>query len=620
MRVQTLSRAPLTARRSTTTRCISITGVSSKQGLVASPYRRGVLAIALLVLVWRAFTVSRWSWQDDDWVYMDGTRTMGLWSYMWQNYNGHLMPAEFLVNWLVTKAAPLDFTVPIALVAVSSAALTILWGLAFERIAGPRLVLLAPVALVSLSPLLLRPTLWWASALQVIPLQVFLAILVLLAVRAARETRAGDGVRLALVLLAALLFWQKALLLTIVLAFVLLHASSGSVRQRVRSAWPLVWPSALVAAAYLPLFIWRTSHKSGANQLEFDVTQVTARGALEFAGRGVSEILVPALFGGPWGTLPVDSDLWIHQPLYLSVAFGLLGAALAVLLVTRVHHGWMLLAMVVLYAAAAWGLILFSSRFLLSGQATVTTERFSVDVLAVVVVAAVLAWASPRTEGRTGVSPRGAPLILLPLLAGSIVLANAWHVSRIGVSATRAWVDTVTAELDRKDGVVLWDGNAPDNVMPAFWLENSHLSRMLAVRRDVTFSGSGGEMYGVSPVGKLTPVTLSPVSDSEPGPVPDCGWTIQPGETISVPMTAPAFDWTWGVRIDTFAAVGGPLTVSFGDASVDVDVVPGLNSSFGVLVGDVGDSATLSLPPGAGTLCLNSLVVGNVVFSSPDAE
>ncbi len=597
----------------------TIAAVESPRALVASPYRRGVLAIAVVVVVWRAWTVSQWSWQDDDWIYMDRTRTMGLWSYMWQNYNGHLMPAKFLINWVVTKTAPLDFAVPVALVSISSGALTLLWGRVFERIVGPRLLLLAPVALVSLTPVLLRPTLWWASALQVIPLQVFLALVILLAVRVAREPRPGDGVRLALLLAVALLFWQKALLLTIVLLFVLLHTLSGSVRRRFVTTCRLLWPSALVVAAYLPLFVWRTSQPSGANQIELDVTQVTAADAVEFAGRGWSEVLVPGLLGGPWGTLPTDSNLWVHQPLAVSIAFGVLGALLAAVLVALVRHGWMLLVLLLLYSSAAWGLVLFSNRFQLSGQATVTTERFSVDVLALTVVVAVLAWAAPRS-GRRPVAavPRRAALVVLPLLAGSLALANVWHISRIGVSNTRPWIGAVTAELDRRDGVVLWDGNAPDTVMPAWWLEHSHLSHMLAVRRDVSFTDSGPEMYGVSPTGELLPVTVSAASSSQPGPVPDCGWSVEPGRTVTMPMTAPLFDWTWGVQVDTFAAEGGPLTITFDDQTVVVDVVPGLTSSKAPLVSSVGESVSLTLPPGAGALCVTSLVVGNVSFAAPD--
>ena len=38
--------------------------------IAATPYRRGVLALAVVTALWRAWTVSRWSWQDDDWVYL----------------------------------------------------------------------------------------------------------------------------------------------------------------------------------------------------------------------------------------------------------------------------------------------------------------------------------------------------------------------------------------------------------------------------------------------------------------------------------------------------------------------------------------------------------------------
>ena len=96
-----------------------------------STYQIAVLALTVLVLVWRAWLVSRWTWDFDDWVYMADTRSMSFGAYLMQDYNGHLMPAEFLLSWLVTYLAPLNFVVPVVLVSTACAASTWLWGRAF---------------------------------------------------------------------------------------------------------------------------------------------------------------------------------------------------------------------------------------------------------------------------------------------------------------------------------------------------------------------------------------------------------------------------------------------------------------------------------------------------------
>ncbi len=80
-------------------------------------FRVGVVAIIVAALVLRGWSVSRWSWESDDWVYMERTRSLGFVDYLFQNYNGHVMPGQFLIEWLATKAVPLAHGVAVVLVA-----------------------------------------------------------------------------------------------------------------------------------------------------------------------------------------------------------------------------------------------------------------------------------------------------------------------------------------------------------------------------------------------------------------------------------------------------------------------------------------------------------------------
>jgi hypothetical protein len=219
-----------------------------------SDYQRAVAAMAVVTFVWRAWTTSRWSWYADDWIYMSDTRSMSFGHYLFQDYNGHFMPAGFLVSWMVTKAAPLEFWLPVVLVASAAALNAWVWGRALAAVAGERLLLLVPLGLLVLSPLMIRPTIWWASALQVLPLQISLALVVLAATRLASSGSRRDLGMMALALFVGLVFWEKSLLLVIPLVAVLLHRGPGSLRSRLRrQAVPLVTVAGL-SVAYLAVY------------------------------------------------------------------------------------------------------------------------------------------------------------------------------------------------------------------------------------------------------------------------------------------------------------------------------------------------------------------------------
>ena len=268
-------------------------------------YQLGVGTLCLVVLCWRAWTTSRWTWYADDWLYMADTRSMSFVHYLFQDYNGHLMPAGFLVSWVVTKAAPLDFTLPVVLVAAAAATNTWLWGKALAAVAGERLVLLAPLAVLTLSPLMIRPTIWWASALQVLPLQIALALTVLAAHRLATSSTRADLVRLMLVLLLGLAFWEKALLLVVPAATVILHSCPRVVPRAARAAHTTWLALGSLAVSYTAGYLLLT--RTATNDREMGV-QLDAHRSLsahvEFFLRGFGDLLSPALLGGPWHTLP----------------------------------------------------------------------------------------------------------------------------------------------------------------------------------------------------------------------------------------------------------------------------------------------------------------------------
>src|SRR6476469_6470989 len=142
----------------------SIAAVPLLRDAVATPYRRGVVVLALVTLAWRVWTISRWSWQNDDWQHIERSVSMPFWPYLFHEHSGHVVPGVFLVTDLMTKVAPLDFNAVILVISVACAANVLIWGRAFERVTGGDVLALVPLAVLALSPVMVEPMQWWSAS------------------------------------------------------------------------------------------------------------------------------------------------------------------------------------------------------------------------------------------------------------------------------------------------------------------------------------------------------------------------------------------------------------------------------------------------------------------------
>jgi hypothetical protein len=591
--------------------------VTSPRGLVASPYRRGVLALALVALLWRAWTVSRWTWQDDDWLYLADAHSMGWWEYLFQDYNAHLMPAQFLLTKIITLVDPLDFTSAVVLVSLGSAGMVLAWGRALAEIAGERVALLAPLSMITLTPLLLRPTMWWASALQVVPLQISMALLVLAAAQQARRPNRRTTWGLVGALILGLAFWEKALLCVIPAVAVLLHLTPGSLRARVRANVKPVAALAIVSVAYLGLYAALINPEDSDKNMGVTMTADRSAGqVVEFYLRGIGDLLSPALLGGPWGSMPLAADSFARPPAWVAWSSTLLVAAVVVALAQRSRGAWLPIAMAASYLVLSWGLVLFSVRFDHMQMRAVNDERYHVDNFSVAVLAGVLLVASAGGVRARLPHKYRRPLVgfLGACVAVSLVVGNVLGAQRIGPHPGKAWVDNVTDEVRVADApLVLVDANTPDEVLsPVFFPDYARLSRVLSPYGDQLHFGSAAERLRVSdPRGVLHPVDVDVQSRSKDGPDPGCGYAVGPGSTVEVPVTEPLFFWDWVIQVNTLSGDGGSLRLDVGDTSSVIPVVPGLSQQQVQVVASVEESITLTSSEESGTTCVSEVLIGN---------
>src|SRR6201994_1482327 len=150
------------------------------------PYRRAAgipkvaLAAAVLVgvqLLIRGVLAFRgyFYWDDLILVGRAGTHSLLSPSFLFDDHDGHVMPAAFLVAGTIARLAPLNWVGP----AVSLVVLQLLASLALLRtlyvILGWRPVLLVPLTFALFTPLGVPGFAWWAAELNSLPMLAALA-------------------------------------------------------------------------------------------------------------------------------------------------------------------------------------------------------------------------------------------------------------------------------------------------------------------------------------------------------------------------------------------------------------------------------------------------------------
>lgn len=581
-------------------------------------YRNLVLALVLATFALRLWSVSRWSWNSDDWIYMHDASFEPLLAFVFQNYNGHFMPGQFLVVWVLNAVAPLDHSVVAVVTAAWAAALAGLWAVALRHLSGTGAVTWSMLLLLTLTPLQIHPTMWWAAALQTLALQTCLAACLYFAARLVDSGGESGGRGLVVSYVLGLVMWEKALFLLLPVVVVLLHRTSGPVLEVLKRYRGVLTWLAGVSAAYLVVFLAavRLSGPPTANAVRPD----PVRSFGDIAGFYYdlwAHLLAPGLLGGPWATLPTPVEFDAHPGVVVQVATVAVLAGLATWLMIRDRRAWMPVAAAVLYAAVAWGTILFSSRFDTVSWHRLGYERYAIDAFVVLVV--MLGLAATRTgagrEGSDGGGRRRLVSVGVVLaLAASLGVASTLSVLRFGVSPTRPWLAALERGTERDAGVHLVDRHAPDEVMPAtFWGDRALLSYLLAPWGDrVRFQGPAPELHLVDEEGRVRRAAFQESSRSVPGPDPDCGYAVTADEPRTVEMESELFDFEWVLKVDGYAASAETLLVrGGGEDEIEVPIPAGLSSHQVVVTGEA-ERFELQMSEDSGTACITTLSVGTV--------
>jgi hypothetical protein len=417
-----------------------------------------------------------------------------------------------------------------------------------------------------------------------------------------------------------LLFFQKALLVLpvlVLLAFAL-FADGGPVarlRHLVRRYWPALVMVGGLAAAYAV----------------YSLTEVrqpfTGGRGVDMASLAWNTVSSAALaaWGGPWfwdwrpgGSAP-DAPVWLEAA---TVVATVLFAVYTLVLRRRAGWAWLLLTGYIGMQVA----LVATSRAPLIGVEIGALYRLQTDVVCALVLALGLALlpvrdavatVEPRSPGAGGVRPPPVRWLVAGVVAVAVsgtlcwtLYAVSWHQHNDG----ERYVRTLDRQLEREGRTFLADQAVPDSVMPGefFAPDGNRVSvftRLLG--RPVEFPTATPRLAVVADNGRLHHAELDPATQSEPGPVPGCGW---PGEApqLRVPLPARTFDLAWWVRIGYLSTSSDRVVVEIGEDRLATHVTEGLGTLFLRTTGSFDEVLVTDLDPGT-RLCVDVVEVGDLV-------
>src|SRR6478736_2436723 len=168
-----------------------------------------LIAVQLVIRAILAFK-GYFYWDDLILVGRAGTQPLLSPGYLFDDHDGHVMPAAFLVAGAITRLAPLNWIGP----AISLVVLQLLTSLALLRalyvMLGWRPVLLIPLIFALFTPLGVPGFAWWAAALNSLPMLAALAWVCADAIMLVRTGNRRYAITAVLVFAGGLLFFEKA--------------------------------------------------------------------------------------------------------------------------------------------------------------------------------------------------------------------------------------------------------------------------------------------------------------------------------------------------------------------------------------------------------------------------
>lgn len=560
-------------------------------------------------------------WDDLILVGRAGTHELLSASYLFDDHDGHVMPGAFLVAGALSRAWPLQWAAP----AASLVVLQLLASLALLRalwvILGWRPVLLIPLTFALWCPLSLPAFAWWSAALNALPMLAALAWVCADAMLLARTGRARYALTGTLAYAGGLLFFEKAAVIPFVAftAVVLLRYVAGTpVAGAIAQTWRAgrrLWAATLVVTGgWIGVYLVVVNQK----RWSFDVDMTR-----DLLWRSVTHGIVPSLAGGPWTWARwAPASPWaLPGPAVMALGALVLAGLLAVSL-ARKHRLVPVWLVAVGYAAACQVPIYLMRSSAFTALELAQTLRYLADLVVVLAILGAIGLCAPNRVSSRWLDASPARSVAVTGLAVAFTVSSLYSTAtflsswrddparpylqnaRQALSAARA--DSDAPLLDQEvDPLVLQRVVYPENLA----------SHMFALVRDrPEFASATTRLRMLTSAGTLTDAKVTWVRSIVPGPVPQCGYLVQPDRPATLGLDGPLLPADWTAEINYLANVDGSMTLSLSEGpDIRVRVRPGLNRVYVRLPG-AGNSVTARADTAALSVCI---AAGPLGFLAP---
>lgn len=587
---------------------------------------RLLLAGALLIvaqLVFRGWALWGSWFYFDDFAFMSRAMNQPFdMAYLTESYGGHLMPAGFAVVWVLTEWAAFDWGPWAALILLMQAAAGIGVFRLLLSMFGRRPMVLVLLAGYLAWVLTLPAGIWFAAAINQLPLQIALAFGLTAHLAYLRTRRIRHLVVAVLCVAGGVLFYEKTILVLGIYGLVALcWFSTGNTPQRLRGLWESYRTGIIVyvvfGASYLAAY--------AAYGLNFSPNSTTDVSWGPIAWNLIGIALAVSLVGGPlhWqsldpGALADPGDLLLLGS-WAAVA-ALVGYAWRTRTISM--RAWSLLA----FTSVANIALLASARAGLVGPEIAREYRYQTEAALVTVLAIGLAFmpllgarennrvrsdAVAADEDRRLVAGIAAVVVALSTFS-SIRYVDLWQDG----NPSEAYFDQVQASLDEasadgpvpmiNDGVpqqILWSFRYPENTY-------AHLFRPWADQMDFPETAID-DIFVFDDTGRLAQADLVPARrmTAEAGRgKSSCAYELdQP--PVRVELDGPVVGTGWWVTTKYRAEEDTAVRIVAGDRSYDLTLPAGKHTLWAQASGSF-DEVVLEAFAAKSGVCLTDLGVG----------
>jgi hypothetical protein len=572
------------------------------------------IVMVAVQLVFRAWAIYYGWFYGDDLKFLSEAATTPLsLDYLFTRHQQQLMPGGLLITWLVGQGPayswPLAATTILAMQALASAGCVLM----LSRLFGWRPGILLPLGLYLFSPLTLGAYMWWAAALNQLPLQIAFFGIICTHLAYVRTRNLRWAAASAAILALGLLFYIKAVVMVPLLALLtVLYFVEGKPVARVRAALARFWPVwvgyALVAGGYLGAYASTGSSPVGTKG---DAAY------LETTDRQVRETLGSTLTGGPWRWLAQGrQDVLAHPPEFAVTLAWLAIAAVVVGTSWRRVGAWRAWALLVAYLVPTVFLTA-SGRTTLFGPDVGLYVRYVTDVA--VVACLVLGLATMPLRGASErlrtldppvtmrpLAALGAVAFLIGSVCSSFTYVSFWHAD----SPAERYIRAATNDLRPLDSPEVIDEPVPDNLVLAPNAPFNRPSKLLApLEKSLRPVSSGTDLRMFGTDGQLGSALVTPGIKGRIRPGSDCGVLVSGSDPVSIPMRGTVTNDRWWMSISYLSSRDGEMTVLAGDNRATLPVNEGPHTVFLRTSGpfDQVDIATNTSKLG---LCVDTITVG----------